>query len=47
MKTVLYEADGTTLVIKDQYVGYLIPMKCGHRGKPNRIEERDLETLLR
>jgi hypothetical protein len=47
MNTELYENDGKTLIIKDEHVGYLIPMKCGHRGKPNRIEERDLETLLR
>ena len=47
MNTELFENDGKTLIIKDEHVGYLIPMKCGHRGKPNRIEERDLETLLR
>jgi hypothetical protein len=47
MNTELYESDGKTLVIKDEHVGFLIPMKCGHRGKPSRIEERDLETLLR
>jgi len=47
MNTELYESDGKTLIIKDEHVGFLIPMKCGHRGKPSRIEERDLETLLR
>ena len=47
MKIDLYEADGKTLVIKDKHVGFLLPMKCGHRGKPNRIEERDFENLLR
>lgn len=28
-------------------LGHLIPMKCGHRGKPNRHEERMLENLIR
>ncbi len=28
-------------------LGHLLPMKCGHRGKPNRHEERMLENLIR
>ena len=34
-------------IITDKHVGHLIPMKCGHRGKPNSIEERLLENVLR
>ena len=28
-------------------VGYLVPMNCGHRGKPSRNEERMLDSLIR
>ena len=27
-------------------VGWMVPMKCGHRGKPNRSEERLIENLV-
>ena len=45
MKTELYD-EKKQLVITDNHVGHLIPVKCGHRGKPNRIEERNLNNLL-
>lgn len=28
-------------------LGHLMPMTCGHRGKPSRHEERMLESLIR
>jgi hypothetical protein len=28
-------------------VGNLVPMHCGHRGKPSRNEERMLDSLIR
>ena len=34
-------------LISETNVGHLIPLKCGHRGKPNASEERLLEYLLR
>jgi len=30
-----------------EHIGYLVPMKCGHKGKPNRSEEKLLEHLVR
>ena len=27
-------------------LGNLVPLKCGHRGKPNRSEEKLIENLL-
>ena len=33
-------------IIKGSEVGHLLPLKCGHRGKPNRTEEKILEHLL-
>ena len=28
-------------------IGHLVPMRCGHRGKPSRNEERMLDNLIR
>lgn len=28
-------------------LGHLVPIKCGHRGKPSRHEERMLDILIR
>ncbi len=36
-----------TPVIPASDVGYLVPMRCGHRGKPSRNEERMLDNLIR
>ena len=36
-----------TPVIPASEVGYLVPMRCGHRGKPSRNEERMLDNLIR
>jgi hypothetical protein len=46
METNLKNADGSSVITSNQ-IGYLISMKCGHRGKPNRTEERLLENLLK
>ena len=46
MKTELCDKENN-LIITDQHIGHLLPVKCGHRGTPNKIEERMLETLLR
>ena len=34
-------------LITDKDIGHLLPLRCGHRGKPSRNEERLLENLLR
>jgi hypothetical protein len=36
-----------TPMILASEVGYLVPMRCGHRGKPSRNEERMLDNLIR
>lgn len=33
-------------LINENHVGHLVPLKCGHRGKPNRSEEKLLENLI-
>ncbi len=33
-------------VLNQAKLGHLVPMKCGHRGKPNRSEEKLIENLL-
>ncbi len=33
-------------IITENNVGTLIPVKCGHRGRPNRGEDKIIETLL-
>lgn len=38
---------GSSDPITSAQVGYLVPVKCGHRGKPNRSEEKMIEALLR
>ncbi|CDW87850.1 UNKNOWN [Stylonychia lemnae] len=30
-----------------EHIGYLVPLKCGHKGRPNRAEEKLLENVLR
>lgn len=45
MRKELYD-EKQQLVITDNHVGHLIPVKCGHRGKPSRIEEKNLHNLL-
>lgn len=27
-------------------LGFLVPIKCGHRGKPNKSEERLIDNLI-
>lgn len=44
--TQLRNEDGSE-VLRAEHIGHLVPVKCGHRGKPNRIEERLLENLLK
>jgi len=39
--------DSSSNPITESQVGHIVPMKCGHRGKPNRAEERLIESLLR
>ena len=36
-----------TPVILASEVGHLVPMRCGHRGRPSRNEERMLDNLIR
>lgn len=33
-------------LIKEEDVGHLLPLKCGHRGKPTRTEEKVIEHLF-
>ena len=35
----------TDFEVKDQ--GHLVLMKCGHRGRPSRMEEKRTSRLLR
>lgn len=28
-------------------VGHMVPLKCGHRGKPNRSEEKLIDNILK
>jgi hypothetical protein len=37
---------GSNRIIKSEDVGLLLPLKCGHRGKPSRTEEKVLEYFL-
>lgn len=34
-------------IIKESDIGHMVPMKCGHRGRPNKSEEKLLDHLLR
>lgn len=34
-------------LINEDDIGNLVPLKCGHRGKPNPKEEKLLDSLLR
>ena len=33
-------------LVTEKNVGNLVPLKCGHRGKPNRSEEKLIDHLL-
>ena len=36
-----------TPLMPESDLGHLVPMHCGHRGKPSRHEERMLDALIR